>query len=103
MSSLVRRRQQAEPLTEEEGNVFLEGSIAIGNNKQVVLIDFDTGSSDLWVPSASCTRKSCEDKHKYNAAASSLSSSVHKPGTFSIQHGDGSSVSGPVHTGLHRG
>ena len=63
---------------------------------QVVNLDFDSGSSDLWVPSASCTSAPCKGKHKYNAAASS--SSVHKPGTFSIQYGDGSSVSGPVYT-----
>ena len=93
---LARRRQQAEPLTDEEGDVFWAGSITIGSNKQTFLIDFDTGSSDLWVPSTECTSKPCEGKHKYNAAASS--SSVHKPGTFSIQYGDGSSVSGPVYT-----
>ena len=93
---LARRRQQAEPLTDEANDEYWAGSITIGSNKQTFLIDFDTGSSDLWVPSTECTSKPCEGKHKYNAAASS--SSVHKPGTFSIQYGDGSSVSGPVYT-----
>lgn len=72
------------------------GPIGIGTPAQPFLIDFDTGSSDLWVPSSSCTSSTCPDKHKYNATASSTSSK--KSGHFSIQYGDGSTVSGPVYT-----
>ncbi|KAH9929050.1 acid protease [Epithele typhae] len=58
------------------------------------LIDFDTGSSDLWVPSSACT--SCGSHKKYNPARSSTSSK--KSGTFEIGYGDGSSASGPIYT-----
>lgn len=47
----------------------------------------DTGSSNLWVPSAKCKSPSCSNHHKYNSAASS----THKAnGTkFSIRYGSG--------------
>ena len=93
---LARRRQQAEPLTDEEGDVFWAGSITIGSNKQTFLIDFDTGSSDLWVPSSSCTSSTCRKKSTYDASDSSTSSK--KSGTFEIEYGDGSTVSGPIYT-----
>ncbi|KAI8972232.1 aspartic peptidase domain-containing protein [Trametes punicea] len=61
----------------------------------MVLIPFQAGSPDLWVPSANCTSSYCS-KDKYNPASSS--SSARKSGKFSIEYGDGSSVSGPVYT-----
>ena len=54
------------------------------------------GSADLWVPSVNCTSSYCSKKDKYNSASSS--SGAHKGGKFSIQYGDGSTVSGPVYT-----
>jgi cathepsin D len=88
--------RQAEALTDEENDVEWAGTISIGTPSQNFLIDFDTGSSDLWVPSSSCGGSTCSSKHKYNTGASSTSAT--KPGTFSIQYGDGSTVSGPVYT-----
>lgn len=72
------------------------GSTDIGTPAQKFVIDFDTGSSDLWVPSSSCTPEVCTDKHCYSAPLSSTSSE--KSGTFEIQYGDGSTVSGPIYT-----
>ncbi|KAH8101206.1 acid protease [Cristinia sonorae] len=89
-SNLAKR--QSEPLT-DQGDQEWTGPITIGSNDQPFVIDFDTGSSDLWVPNASkCT--SCKGKHTYNAAKSSTSKS--QSGTFQIQYGDGSTVSGPI-------
>ncbi|KAI0706790.1 protease [Cerioporus squamosus] len=88
--------RQAESLTDEANDEYWAGPIAIGSNKQSFLIDFDTGSSDLWVPSVNCTSSTCNGKHKYDAAPSTTS--VRKSGTFQISYGDGSSVSGPVYT-----
>lgn len=88
--------RQAEALTDESNDEYWAGTISIGSNKQPFYIDFDTGSSDLWVPSVNCTSTTCKTKHKYNAAPSTTS--VRKSGQFSIAYGDGSTVSGPVYT-----
>ena len=70
--------------------------VKIGTPGVTLNLDFDTGSSDLWVPSSSCTSSTCKSKRKYTASASSTSSK--KSGTFSIEYGDGSTVSGPIYT-----
>ncbi|EKM60377.1 uncharacterized protein PHACADRAFT_246256 [Phanerochaete carnosa HHB-10118-sp] len=72
------------------------GPITIGTPNQLFSIDFDTGSSDLWVPSSSCTSSTCVNKKKYDASKSSTSSQ--KNGTFTIGYGDNSTVSGPIYT-----
>ncbi|KAI0332356.1 acid protease [Cubamyces sp. BRFM 1775] len=89
-------KRQAEALTDEGGDQYWAGNIAIGTPGQTFFIDFDTGSADLWVPSTNCTSSYCSNKHKYNTA--STSTEARKSGTFSIQYGDGSTVSGPVYT-----
>ncbi|KAH9920045.1 acid protease [Fomitopsis serialis] len=92
----VLDKRQNEPTTDEEGDLEWAGTISIGTPAQNFLIDFDTGSADLWVPSINCTQSACSSKHKYNSANSSTSAM--RSGTFSIQYGDGSTSSGPVFT-----
>ncbi|KAI0355632.1 acid protease [Trametes cingulata] len=89
-------KRQAEPLSDEGGDQYWAGNIAIGTPGKNFFIDFDTGSADLWVPSINCTSSYCSNKEKYDPAASSTD--ARKSGTFSIQYGDGSMVSGPVYT-----
>ena len=88
-------KRQSESLTDESDTEWA-GDISIGTPGQTFLIDFDTGSADLWVPSSSCTSSTCSSKDKYDASASSTSSE--QSGTFSIEYGDGSTVSGPIYT-----
>ena len=88
-------KRQSESLTDESEEEWA-GDITIGTPGQKFLIDFDTGSSDLWVPSSDCSSSVCSKKTKYDASSSSTSSK--KSGTFSIQYGDGSTVSGPIYT-----
>ncbi|KAH9946986.1 acid protease [Amylocystis lapponica] len=89
-------KRQKESLTDESNDLEWAGNIMIGTPGQSFLIDFDTGSSDLWVPSVNCTSTTCSKKHKYNQATSS--SDAKQSGSFSIQYGDGSTVSGPEFT-----
>ena len=71
-----------------------DGPVSIGTPAEQFTIDFDTGSSDLWVPSSSC--RGCEASHSYKASSSSTSEE--QSGTFEIEYGDGSEASGPIYT-----
>ncbi|KAF9210631.1 hypothetical protein BGZ59_009179 [Podila verticillata] len=53
---------------------------------------FDTGSSDLWVPTYDCTSPTCMTLARYNSSASSSYRTEGK--AFDIRYGDGSQVSG---------
>ncbi|KAF9174086.1 hypothetical protein BGX20_001061 [Mortierella sp. AD010] len=53
---------------------------------------FDTGSSDMWVPSQTCNTTVCMSLLRYNSSASSTYRIENK--SFEIKYGDGSQVSG---------
>ena len=89
-------KRQSESLTDEDSDTEWAGKISVGTPAQKFLIDFDTGSSDLWIPSSSCSSSTCKSKTRYSASSSSTSSK--KSGSFSIEYGDGSTVSGPIYT-----
>lgn len=95
-TSRVQGKRQDVPLIDEQNNSEWAGYISIGTPPQTFLIDFDTGSSDLWVPNAACSSLVCIAKSKYNVALS-LTGQM-QPGTFTIEYADNSTVSGPIYT-----
>ncbi|NWJ11067.1 PEPC protein, partial [Crypturellus undulatus] len=64
------------------------GEISIGTPPQSFLVLFDTGSSNLWVPSVYCQSEACSDHTMFNPSDSSTYSTQDQ--YFSIQYGSGS-------------
>jgi hypothetical protein len=74
-------------------NAQYYGTLKIGSPPQEFQVVFDTGSSDLWVPSSTCSTKSmnCHDKKAYDATSSTSYSDVEKgaKSDFNIVYGSG--------------
>eukprot|EP00010_Vexillifera_abyssalis_P005386 CAMPEP_0201551238 /NCGR_PEP_ID=MMETSP0173_2-20130828/7443_1 /ASSEMBLY_ACC=CAM_ASM_000268 /TAXON_ID=218659 /ORGANISM="Vexillifera sp., Strain DIVA3 564/2" /LENGTH=399 /DNA_ID=CAMNT_0047961437 /DNA_START=1035 /DNA_END=2234 /DNA_ORIENTATION=+ len=83
---LIERDGLVPLLNDEDSGWF--GNITLGTPSQgPYSVIFDTGSSNLWVPAASCTTKGCVGKHTYNVNASSTSNDQHE--RFFIPYGTG--------------
>ncbi|XP_028359066.1 pepsin B isoform X2 [Phyllostomus discolor] len=69
-------------------DAFYFGEISIGTPPQNFLVLFDTGSSNLWVPSTYCQSQACSNHHRFNP---SLSSTFRNNGqTYTLSYGSGS-------------
>ncbi|XP_051282111.1 pepsin A-like [Dicentrarchus labrax] len=64
------------------------GVISIGTPPQSFSVIFDTGSSNLWVPSVYCSSQACENHRRFNPQQSSSFKWGSQP--LSIQYGTGS-------------
>ena len=95
LPDLQGRATGSEPLVDHSKDIYWSGTISIGTPPQSFDVDFDTGSSALWVPNALCTFSACQNKNTYDAANSSTS--VEETSFFSIHYGDGSTVNGPIY------
>ncbi|CAL1703173.1 unnamed protein product [Somion occarium] len=89
--NVTKRDTGPEPLTEEQGGALWQGAISVGTPAQSFTVDFDTGSSDLFLPGSKCTTN-CKGHNPYDTSKSTTA--VDRGKKFSLQYGDGSSVSG---------
>ncbi|KAI8144503.1 aspartic peptidase domain-containing protein [Fennellomyces sp. T-0311] len=69
------------------------GTIGIGNPPQLFQMDFDTGSSDIWVPHVDCTH--CGSHPRFDPQDSSTFTKNTNQ-TWGLRYGDGSGVQGTI-------
>ncbi|CAF1184708.1 unnamed protein product [Adineta steineri] len=80
-----------ETLLDQGWGAYWMGLITVGTPGQTFYTDFDTGSSDLWVPGELCGT-ACGGTHTYKPSLSSTYKAWNK--TFQIVYGDGSHTTG---------
>ncbi|XP_015197904.1 pepsin A-like [Lepisosteus oculatus] len=76
-----------EPMT-NDADLSYYGVISIGTPPQSFNVLFDTGSSNLWVPSVYCNSEACTNHNTFNPSQSSTYQSTSQ--TLTIQYGTGS-------------
>ncbi|XP_027712591.1 chymosin-like [Vombatus ursinus] len=90
--SKYRHHAQTAKVADEPLTNFLDtqyfGKIHIGTPPQEFTVVFDTGSSNLWVPSVYCNSAACQNHHKFSPSKSSTFRSTEE--LLSIQYGTGS-------------
>ncbi|KAH7912653.1 aspartic peptidase domain-containing protein [Hygrophoropsis aurantiaca] len=85
-----KRATAADPLVNDDNELWY-GDISVGTPPRRYTVDFDTGSSDLFLPGPDCGQ-SCTGHTIYDPSRSSTSLDIGK--TFSLQYGDNSTVAG---------
>ncbi|KAH3765869.1 preprocathepsin D [Pelomyxa schiedti] len=91
-NQIVRGSYTVDLIDYEDAQYY--GPVSIGTPEQEFTVIFDTGSSNLWVPSVLCTTVSCKKHNRYN---SGKSSTYMANGTaFDILYGSGTAISGFV-------
>lgn len=71
-------------------NLYYYGRVSIGSPAQTFLMDFDSGSADIWVPSVTCG--TCGQHNRFNSRSSRTFINDNKK--FSISYKDGSTAVG---------
>ncbi|XP_072722066.1 pepsin A-like [Ciconia boyciana] len=86
-SKYFHTHRSFEPLQNYMDNEYY-GTISIGTPGQDFTVIFDTGSSNLWVPSVYCSSPACSNHNRFNPADSSTFIGTND--TLEITYGTGS-------------
>ncbi|KAI0111248.1 aspartic peptidase domain-containing protein [Nemania sp. FL0031] len=92
----AKRDSGSATTTPEQYDIQYLTPVEIGTPAQTLNLDFDSGSSDLWVFSTDTPSASVNGQTQYDPSSSSTSEKV-SGATWSISYGDGSSSSGSVY------
>ncbi|GBE79958.1 Aspartic protease [Sparassis crispa] len=90
-----KRATGADELIGVQSGQMWYGNITVGTPPVAFMVDFDTGSSDLFVPGSACG-PSCSGHTLYNPNQSTTAVDLHTG--FTLQYGDGSTVQGAEYT-----
>ncbi|KAH9000987.1 acid protease [Lactarius deliciosus] len=91
---LVKRSEKRSTGHETIVEPYWYGSISVGTPAKTFTVNFDTGSSDLFLPSSTCD-SSCNGHILYDTSESSTAYDSEAP--FVLQYGDGSAVRGTLY------
>ncbi|KAI0451247.1 aspartic peptidase domain-containing protein [Xylaria acuta] len=92
----AKRDSGSAKTTPEQYDIQYLTPVQIGTPAQTLNLDFDSGSSDLWVFSTDTPSSSVNGQAQYDPSSSSSSEQV-SGATWSITYGDGSASSGVVY------
>ncbi len=90
-TTIVRRATGIDTLIDDNEGQLWQGNVSVGTPAQSFTVDFDTGSSDFFLPGPSCTTN-CDGHKSYKPALSSTAVDNHK--SLNLAYGDGSNVQG---------
>ncbi|KAI8965210.1 endothiapepsin [Daldinia sp. FL1419] len=94
---IFRRDSGSAKATPEQYDIQYLTPVSIGTPPQELNLDFDSGSSDLWVFSTELPQSSINGQTAYDPSKSSSAKQI-SGASWDISYGDGSSSSGDVYT-----
>ena len=90
----AKRASTSVSLAQDTRKSLWQGTVSAGTPPIHFLVDFDTGSSEMFLPGSNCT-ENCQGHNLYSPESSSTCRPLNEP--FALSFGDKSSVSGDVY------